>query len=158
MVAKYQRSIGWSGLRLPKLPFLNILILFDNIMDLMHSKEVLCMTLQCVYSSLCLIRADKVVSLLNHCCLVSISTSVHTFLPQDALSSRTSVFLSDVETDSWPPDTVMQLAAQSNRWLVTRGEFGAHEFTAEQVMRLVEPVKVATVPSEILACAMCIVS
>lgn len=61
---------------------------------------------------------------------------------QDALSPRTAVFLSDVETDSWPPDTVMQLAAQSDRWLVTRGEFGAHEFTAEKGMSLVEPVKV----------------
>lgn len=59
------------------------------------------------------------------------------------MSPRTSVFLSDVETDSWPPDTVMQLAAHSDRWLVTRGEFGAHEFTAEQGMSLVEPVKVA---------------
>ncbi len=61
---------------------------------------------------------------------------------QDALSPRTSVFLSDVETDSWPPDTVQQLAAQSDRWLVTRGEFGAHEFTADKGMSLVEPVKV----------------
>ena len=61
---------------------------------------------------------------------------------QDALSARTSVFLSDVETDSWPPDTVQQLAAQSDRWLVTRGEFGAHEFTADKGMSLVEPVKV----------------
>ncbi len=61
---------------------------------------------------------------------------------QDALSARTSVFLSDVETDSWPPDTVQQLAAQSDRWLVTRGEFGAHEFTADRGMSLVEPVKV----------------
>lgn len=69
------------------------------------------------------------------------SVIVSCFL-QDALSPRTSVFLSDVETDTWPPDTVMQLAAQSDRWLVTRGEFGAHEFTAEQGMSLVEPVKV----------------
>lgn len=61
---------------------------------------------------------------------------------QDALSARTSVFLSDVETDSWPADTVQQLAAQSDRWLVTRGEFGAHEFTADKGMSLVEPVKV----------------
>ncbi|KAA6428121.1 MAG: hypothetical protein FRX49_02782 [Trebouxia sp. A1-2] len=63
----------------------------------------------------------------------------------DALSGRTSVFLSDVETDSWPPDTVQQLAAQSDRWLVTRGEFGAHEFTADKGMSLVEPVKVTAV-------------
>ena len=61
---------------------------------------------------------------------------------QDALSPRTSVFLSDVETDTWPPDTVQQLAAQSDRWLVTRGEFGAHEFTVDKGMSLVEPVKV----------------
>ena len=61
---------------------------------------------------------------------------------QDALSPRTSVFLSDVETDSWPPDTVQRLAAQSDRWLVTRGEFGAHEFTVDEGMSLVEPLKV----------------
>ena len=61
---------------------------------------------------------------------------------QDALSPRTSVFLSDVETDSWPPETVQRLAAQSDRWLVTRGEFGAHEFTVDEGMSLVEPVKV----------------
>ena len=76
-------------------------------------------------------------------------------LLQDALSFRTSVFLSDVETDSWPPDTVMQLAAQSNRWLVTRGEFGAHEFTAEQGMSLVEPVKVAATASALAAGTVC---
>ena len=61
---------------------------------------------------------------------------------QDALGPHTSVFLSDVETDGWPADTVQRLAAQSDRWLVTRGEFGAHEFTAERGMTLVEPVKV----------------
>ena len=64
------------------------------------------------------------------------------FAVQDALSPRTSVFLSDVETDSWPPETVQRLAAQSDRWLVTRGEFGAHEFTVDEGMSLVEPVKV----------------
>lgn len=58
------------------------------------------------------------------------------------MSPHTSVFLSDVETDGWPDDTVQRLAAQSDRWLVTRGEFGAHEFTAERGMTLVEPVKV----------------
>ena len=70
--------------------------------------------------------------LVNVCC----------FAVQDALSPRTSVFLSDVETDSWPPETVQRLAAQSDRWLVTRGEFGAHEFTVDEGMSLVEPVKV----------------
>ncbi len=74
---------------------------------------------------------------------VGLSCSHQSFdCAQDALSARTSVFLSDVETDSWPPDTVQQLAAQSDRWLVTRGEFGAHEFTAGKGMSLVEPVKV----------------
>lgn len=73
---------------------------------------------------------------------------------QDALSPRTSVFLSDVETDSWPLDTVQQLAAQSDRWLVTRGEFGAHEFTADKGMSLVEPVKVTEsyVPVDLICC------
>ena len=73
---------------------------------------------------------------------MSLRSVIVSCLLQDAVRPRTSVFLSDVETDTWPPDTVMQLAAQSDRWLVTRGEFGAHEFTAEQGMSLVEPVKV----------------
>ena len=70
---------------------------------------------------------------------------------QDALSPRTSVFLSDVETDIWAPDTVMQLAALSDRWLVTRGEFGAHQFTAGQGLSLVQPVKVDYTPAHLAA-------
>ena len=38
------------------------------------------------------------------------------------------MFLSDVETDSWPPGLLDELAARSARWLITRGEFGAHEY------------------------------
>ena len=76
---------------------------------------------------------------------------------QDALSPRTSVFLSDVETDSWPPETVQRLAAQSDRWLVTRGEFGAHEFTMNEGLSLVEPVKVCccTMSSPVKALKLC---
>ena len=47
---------------------------------------------------------------------------------QDAVGPRTSVFLSDVETDSWTPGLLDELAAKSARWLITRGEFGAHEY------------------------------
>ena len=46
---------------------------------------------------------------------------------QAALGPRTSVFLSDVETDVWPEGTVQDLSLKSARWLVTRGELGADE-------------------------------
>jgi hypothetical protein len=46
---------------------------------------------------------------------------------QEALGPRTAVFLSDVETDAWPPGLVNELASRSARWLITRGEFGADE-------------------------------
>ena len=48
---------------------------------------------------------------------------------QDSLSPHVSVFLSDVETDIWPSGTVTNLTQQSARWLITRGELGADEFT-----------------------------
>lgn len=48
---------------------------------------------------------------------------------QKALGPTVSVFLSDVETDPWPAGNISALAAQSARWLVTRGEFGADEYS-----------------------------
>ena len=55
---------------------------------------------------------------------------------QAALGPRTSVFLSDVETSTWSAETVPRLASKSARWLVTRGEFGADEVTAEGMQHL----------------------
>ena len=55
---------------------------------------------------------------------------------QAALGPRTSVFLSDVETSTWSTETVPRLASKSARWLVTRGEFGADEVTAEGMQHL----------------------
>lgn len=46
----------------------------------------------------------------------------------DALGASTSVFLSDVETDTWPNTTVAQLAHRTSRFLVTRGKDGADEY------------------------------
>lgn len=51
------------------------------------------------------------------------------------------MFLSDVETDPWPAGTVESLAARSARWVITRGEDGAEEFTAAGRVHL-PPVKV----------------
>jgi hypothetical protein len=55
---------------------------------------------------------------------------------QEALGPRTSVFLSDVETDVWPPGLVNELAGRSARWLITRGEFGADEVVGNSSVHL----------------------
>ncbi len=55
---------------------------------------------------------------------------------QQALGPRTSVFLSDVETDVWPPGLVNELASRSARWLITRGEFGADEVIGNATVHL----------------------
>ena len=52
------------------------------------------------------------------------------------------MFLSDVETDSWPPGLLDELAAKSARWLITRGEFGAHEYSGGTSVHL-PPEKVS---------------
>lgn len=73
---------------------------------------------------------------------------------QDAVGPRTSVFLSDVETDSWRPGLLDELAAKSARWLITRGEFGAHEYMDGNSVHL-PPEKVSqpvAMLGEILAC------
>ncbi|BDA50140.1 hypothetical protein COCOBI_15-2680 [Coccomyxa sp. Obi] len=62
----------------------------------------------------------------------------------EALGPRTSVFLSDVETDVWPPGLVNELASRSARWLITRGEFGADEVVGNATVHL-PPEKVAAV-------------
>lgn len=48
-----------------------------------------------------------------------------------ALGPSVSVFLSDVETDPWPQGNIKGLASKSARWLVTRGDQGAHEFSPD---------------------------
>jgi hypothetical protein len=58
-----------------------------------------------------------------------------------------SVFLSDVETGSWPNGTVEQLAARTARLLVTQGDKGADEFDAAGNMRHIPPVPVGAGPS-----------
>lgn len=55
---------------------------------------------------------------------------------QEALGPRTSVFLSDVETDVWAPGLVNELASRSARWLITRGEFGADEVVGNASVHL----------------------
>ncbi len=47
---------------------------------------------------------------------------------QESLSSRVTVFLSDVETDIWQSGTLEKLAAQSHSFIVTRGPEGAEEY------------------------------
>ncbi|KAI8466451.1 MAG: Ribokinase-like protein [Monoraphidium minutum] len=46
----------------------------------------------------------------------------------DGLGPQVSLFLSDVETDAWPPGTLEAVAARTARTLVTRGDKGAHEY------------------------------
>lgn len=60
---------------------------------------------------------------------------------QEALNSEVYVFLSDVETDVWPQGTVGNLTLQSARWLITRGEHGADEFSHKGTQHL-PPYKV----------------
>lgn len=57
-----------------------------------------------------------------------------------ALNPRVSVFLSDVETQPWANGTLQALAAKSARFLVTRGELGADEWSAQGVVN-VPPAK-----------------
>lgn len=59
----------------------------------------------------------------------------------EALNSEVYVFLSDVETDVWAVGTVANLTQQSARWLVTRGEHGAEEFSHGSMQHLA-PYKV----------------
>ena len=67
---------------------------------------------------------------------------------QAALGPRTTVFLSDVETDVWGPGTVANLSMHSARWLVTRGELGADEVTNGVLTHLPpEKVQFCTLPS-----------
>lgn len=61
------------------------------------------------------------------------------FCPQDALSSETSVFLSDVETDVWPKGSTEAIANSAARLLVTRGESGADEFLSSEPTPLHHP-------------------
>lgn len=62
----------------------------------------------------------------------------------EALNSEVYVFLSDVETDIWPQGTVGNLTLQSARWLITRGEHGADEFSHKGMHHL-PPYKVDSV-------------
>ena len=59
------------------------------------------------------------------------------------------MFLSDVETDTWPPGLLDELAARSARWLITRGEHGAHEYANRESVHL-PPEKVS-----IILCCFC---
>lgn len=54
----------------------------------------------------------------------------------DALGPDTLVFLSDVETEVWPNGTVAELAARTQRFLVTRGKEGADEWRGPLVQRI----------------------
>ena len=60
--------------------------------------------------------------------LHDVSNCIEPGFRQAALGPRTTVFLSDVETEVWAPGTVRALAARSARWLVTLGEHGADEW------------------------------
>lgn len=64
---------------------------------------------------------------------------------EEAVGSSVSVFLSDVETDPWPPANITALAARSARWLVTRGEQGAHEYSPDGNVTHLPAVKTAAV-------------
>ena len=50
------------------------------------------------------------------------------------MTPQTSIFLSDVETDVWPKGSLAKLAAQSDRFVVTRGELGADVFSSDSTM------------------------
>jgi hypothetical protein len=52
-----------------------------------------------------------------------------------ALGRRTTLFLSDVETDGWRNGSVAELAAQTRAFLVTRGKEGADEFVGREGRR-----------------------
>jgi len=63
--------------------------------------------------------------------------------PQDGLAPHVSLFLSDVETDSWPPGALHTVAAQTARTLVTLGHKGADEYLpGGGAGRRIPPVKV----------------
>lgn len=62
-----------------------------------------------------------------------------------ALGPTVSVFLSDVETDPWPQGTIKAMASKSARWLVTRGDQGAHEFSPEGNVTHLPAVKTSAV-------------
>ena len=64
---------------------------------------------------------------------------------QEALGPEVYVFLSDVETDVWANGTVSDLSRQSAKWLVTRGEAGADEFS-HGTMQHLPPYKVQPGP------------
>jgi hypothetical protein len=69
----------------------------------------------------------------------------HPFLTptQDGLAPRVSLFLSDVETESWPKGAVTRVANRTEATLVTLGDKGAHKFLpGADGPRLIEPVKV----------------
>jgi len=51
------------------------------------------------------------------------------------LGPRTSLFLSDIETDSWRNGTVVKVAQQADRILITRGRHGADEHVKLKVHR-----------------------
>jgi hypothetical protein len=61
----------------------------------------------------------------------------------DGLGPQVSLFLSDVETDSWPNGTVELLAARTARFLVTQGEKGAVEYDQAGDARHIPAVQVS---------------
>ena len=85
-----------------------------------HSRQALLVQAQRL-QLLCLYARPNI-ALWNHSCVK------HTLGRQAALGPRTTVFLSDVETEVWAPGTVRALAERSARWLVTLGEHGADEW------------------------------
>jgi hypothetical protein len=60
----------------------------------------------------------------------------------EGLGPQVSLFLSDVETDSWPNGTVEQLAGRSARLVVTQGEQGAVEYDQSGAARHIPAVQV----------------
>lgn len=73
---------------------------------------------------------------------------------QEALGPEVYVFLSDVETDVWSNGTVADLSRQSAKWLVTRGEAGADEFS-QGLMQHLPPHKVQLDPKDQPAKLLC---
>lgn len=75
---------------------------------------------------------------------------------QAGLSPDVSLFLSDVETDAWPPGAILSVAAASARVLVTRGDKGADEYApGAAAPRHLPPVKVRR--RRCRACLWCLV-
>lgn len=64
-----------------------------------------------------------------------------------SLNNRVTVFLSDVETDVWPPDAVSKVARQSQHLIITRGGAGADQHTPHnpEVPKTFPPYEIADV-------------